>query len=98
MSVRAYKIITKQVDDNPSFNLWHDKKLMEYLDNECDVYQHLSSDGDGTIEIPTTTLKKLLTKKLIKELELDEYHIEAIKSDITMAKKNKDDYVIYECY
>lgn len=96
MSVRAYRVITRDVADDSSFNLWHDQKVMDYLEEQPDVHINLTDDGGGTIEIPRSILEVMLKKA--KKLELDEYHIKAMKSDIVFAKKHKDDYVLYECY
>lgn len=95
MSVRAYKVIDLQYAPNPSFNCWHDEKLMNFLARE-ELYDGRNMDGVGTIEFSVEVLQKALDKG--KELELDEYVCEAIRTDIAWAKMKGRDYIRYECF
>ncbi len=95
MSVRAYRLIEIKLEDKPSFNLWHDQKLRDFLEAEADIFSHLDSDGTGMTEVPVKTLKKAVGK--VAELNLDAKTIDQLKKDITAAKFNKDEYVTYYC-
>lgn len=96
MSIRAYRVIKKEIAKSPSFNLWHDDKLIDFFkDNSENYSEQLNESGGGEIEIEVSALEKAL-----KEFEWDEedYRIDSIKADIAFAKKHKDDYVLYECF
>ena len=99
MSVRAYRIITKEVAEYPSFNLWHDDELLNFFkeaEGEFNTYQErLDESGGGTIEISVPLLEKALVEY---KWEVEDYRIQAIKADIAHAKKVGDNYVLYECY
>jgi len=95
MSVRAYKVVALQYAQSPSFNCWHDEKLMDFLEGE-EIYDGRNSEGGGTMEMSVEVMQKALDKG--KELELDEYACEAIRTDIAWAKKKGRDYIRYECF
>lgn len=96
MSVRAYRVIKIERAENPSFNLWHDDRIIDFLDEheERQVSYDLGESG-GQIEVSVSTIKKLLKQK---EIQLDEYHIKAFKDDIAFAKSQNDDYILYDCF
>ena len=94
MSVRAYRQIKQKLSKNPSFNLWNDKELINFLSDNEGYFEYINSDNGGRVEVSTEALKKAL-----KELDdLDDYQRQAIKKDINWANKNNEDYIIYECY
>ena len=95
MSVRAYKVIALQYAENPTFNCWHDEKLMDFLTSE-ELYDGRNVDGVGTIEVSVELLQKALANG--NELKWDEYIREALKADMTWAKKKGQDYIRYECF
>ena len=94
MSVRAYKIIRKELEDNPSFNLWHDEKLVDYLAENTDFYGLLNDEGTGTTELEVAEIKKII--KQSKQLELDKETVEQLKKDIEGL--NDNDWIEYECF
>lgn len=95
MSVRAYRVNKIDWEDNPSFNLWHDYKLMAYFETQ-DMWDGRSDGGGGTIELPIKALKGAI--KNAKKLGLDKPHIEAFKKDIAWLKKKGEEFIQYECY
>lgn len=64
MSVRAYKLITKEYADTPTFNLWHSDLVMELLNIEA---LGLASENGGDVEIMKDDIEDAL-----KELEAEE--------------------------
>lgn len=100
MSVRAYRVISKELAENCSFNLWNDNDLIDFFkendENNC-PYFNLSEgeDGGGTCEINVALLEKALREY---KWDIDDYRIPAIKADIEWAKKNKTEWVNYECF
>lgn len=98
MSVRAYRVISKEIEEEPSFNVWHDKELLDWLEEQKDTSIRMTAQGsgEGEIEININVLKKAI--KNAKKLKLDEDIIEALKADIAFAKNKGDEYVLYECY
>ena len=95
MSVRAYRIIEIKTEDIPSFNLWHDHNLRNFLDEDSDLYSLLASDGTGIAEVPVKKLKKAV--KMAAELNIDEKTMNQLKKDIKAAKSSKDEYISYLC-
>lgn len=97
MSVRAYRLIKKETADQSSFNIWHDTDLLDFLRNadvECYIEQW-TEDGAGTLEVSVKALEKAIASFPWKK---DDYRIEAIKADIAFAKKQGDEFVLYECF
>ncbi len=91
MSVRAYRIITKEIEKNPSFNLWQDTELCDFLN----LNERLNDDGCGTVEVEVARLEEALADK---ELVLEDYTREQVQKDIKWAKKRGEDFIEYECY
>ena len=92
MSARAYRINYIDEQNNPSFNLWHDEKLMDFFNREDGI----DSIEQGILEIPVITLEKAI--KQAKELEIDEDDIQVLKEDIQKAKDEHEDYIKYMVY
>ena len=91
MSVRAYRVKKIEHEESDSFNLWHDDKLVDFLDSECNFFAGLTNEGTGLVEVPVEALQKAVEK-----LELDDELKEALKRDI---EAHRDDgYVTYYCY
>ena len=91
MSVRAYRVNKIEHEEVNTFNLWHDDKLMDFLDNECDFYSGLTQGGSGLVELPIEALQEALEK-----VEMDEELREAIRKDIEACQV--DGYVTYYCF
>ena len=94
MSVRAYRVIKIECAQPNSFNLWHDDKLVNFLDREYGFFEGMN-EGGGLTEVPVEGLREALANP---ELELDEYIIEALKRDIEAADQEGDEYIQYYCY
>jgi hypothetical protein len=95
MSVRAYKVLEMRHDRRPSFNCWHDEKLMRFFEGE-EIFDGRNADGGGTMEVSVAVMRKALDNA--ERLALDEFDCEAIKADIAWAKKKGQDYIRYECF
>jgi hypothetical protein len=97
MSVSANRIIEIKVEESyNSFNLWHDIKLMDFLDTEANFFSRLSDDGAGVSEVSIEILEKAVSMSV--ELELDADTIANLKKDIAWAKANDQEFVQYDCY
>lgn len=94
MSIRAYRVIKKEVASQNTFNIWHDDEIIDFLNKKEDkeVTANLGENG-GEFEVSVDTLEELLESGIVKE----EYQIKAIKADIAFAKKHKDAYILYDC-
>lgn len=90
MSVRAYRVNEIKREENPTFNMWHDSNLRDFLEvNDC-----LENYNDGgMVEVSVELLKEA-----IKEVKLDKEIIRAIQKDIKWAEKKGEDYILYDCY
>jgi hypothetical protein len=97
MSVSANRIIEIKIEtEYNSFNLWHDRKLMDFLDTEADFFSQLNADGTGISEVSVEVLENAVSKAV--ELELDADTVANIKKDIAWAKEHKEEFVEYYCY
>ena len=90
MSVRAYRVTKIEHEIDNTFNLWHDDKLMDFLDSEYGFYESLSDNGVGFVKLPIEALQEAL-----KKVEMDKELKEAIQKDIEACR---DGYVTYYCY
>lgn len=87
MSIRAYKIKRIEIEENPTFNVWHDEELCHYLS----LYEQLNIDNCGIVEISVGLLKEAIEEcTLSKKLENN------IKKDIK--DLSDDDYIQYYCF
>ena len=92
MSVRAYRVNKIEHEKSDTFNLWHDDKLVDFLDSECNFFAGLTNEGTGLVEVPVEALQKALEEKL----ELDDELRKALTEDIEACRD--DSYVTYYCY
>lgn len=58
MSIRAYRINKIDFQKSETFNLWHDKALVEFLNSRINLYASLDENGCGIVEIPIEILEK----------------------------------------
>ncbi len=97
MSVRAHRVVKVEYAPSPSFNLYFDQKLINYLDDHGEgFWRLLNDDGVGQVYIEVDTLKAALRRP--KKLALEPDAIEAIKADIAFAESQGDDGVTYDCF
>jgi hypothetical protein len=97
MSISAHRIIEIKIEETyNSFNLWHDRKLMDFLDTEAGFYSSLSDDGTGVSEVSVEVLEKAVSMAV--ELELDDDTVANLKKDIAWAKEHDEEFVQYYCY
>ena len=97
MSVSANRIIKIEIEETyNSFNLWHDRKLMDFLDKEANFFSRLSDDGAGVSEVSVEVLEKAVSMAI--ELELDDDTVTNLRKDIAWAKANDQEFVQYDCY
>jgi len=90
MSVRAYKI--EKTSHNPSFNLWHDEKFVQYLD-DVGVYP-LLDDGAGYVSITIENIEKI-TELAKKAGDFDDISdiLETLREDM-----GGDGYADFVCF
>lgn len=60
MSVRAYKVITKEIEKEPSFNLWHNGDLMDMLMSRGEYTDNRNDEGCGSIEFSVDSIRYAL--------------------------------------
>jgi hypothetical protein len=94
MSVRAYKVITKQYEDNSTFNLWHDDELVDWLAGNTDFYGQLNDDGVGEASLDVKDIKTIIA--MAKDLNLDNETVDQFSRDIEGLGDN--DFVTYDCF
>jgi len=93
MSVRAYRVKQIEFEDSNSFNLWHDRKLMDFLDREYGFSENLN-EGSGMVELPIEALKEAI--KEATKLDLDENTVKALQRDIEACQD--EEYITYYCF
>lgn len=99
MSIRAYRIIRKELADDSSFNLWHDSSLMEFFQENGTPGQYaemLTNEGIGIIEISVPLLEQALRD--FKWDDNEDYRKKSIANDIQWAFDNEQYHVAYECF
>ena len=97
MSVNAYRITNNNLNvETASFNVWHDEKLIDLLNEEMQFYMSLNSYGTGIVDVPVELLEKAVNSP--KKFDLDEDTVSQIKLDIESAKSGKDEVVTYYCF
>lgn len=92
MSVRAHRILKVEYAEIPSFNLWHDEKLINFIDthNDSGFYSQMNANGGGVVSVEASVIKDAIEKAV--ELELDEATVEQLKADIEAAEDGSIDY------
>lgn len=95
MSIRAYRVIKKELADECSFNLWHDEDLLDFFQENDGYHDYRNDEGGGEIEISTELLEKAVRDF---KWEDEDYRLQAIKEDIKWAEENEKEWVIYECF
>jgi len=94
MSVRAYRVIEIKKVEGESFNLWHDGKLVDYLDEHANFLNALNDDLCGLTELPVGVLKDAISD--IPDLEASTR--KALQGDIEAAEAEGKEYIRYYCY
>jgi len=94
MSVRAHRVNEIIRAEGPSFNLWHDEKLVDFLEGHG-LFNTLN-EGSGFTELPVEVIEEAIEKA--EDLEIDEYVLKSLKEDVEFAKKNGDSYITYDCF
>lgn len=94
MSVRAYRVNSKDIEKDNSFNLWHDEKIMDFL--EDGGYLDNYNENGGSLCLSVEALEQIIEE--IKDDKEYESRVESIKNDIKWAKEKKDTEIEYECY
>jgi len=101
MSVRAYKIITKEYKNEPSFNLWHHQSLTDYLESIGDFSQTLD-EGGGQISVSVKAIEQALKDEKLwtqDDLKDDAEMIkQALKDDIKEFVGDDCAWIDYECF
>jgi hypothetical protein len=92
MSVRAYRVIKIEHAQPNTFNLWHDDKLVQFLDKEYGFFEGLNESG-GLTQVPVEALERAL-----KEVPVDDDLKEALTKDIQTCRKEGEEYVQYYCF
>lgn len=91
MSVRAYRIITHEVAEEPSFNLSNDEDLMNFFKSQKDGFDDYYN---GVLQITVGVIKKAIANKDLWEVE--DYRPKQLLED---CEDYSDDTIIsYECY
>ena len=96
MSVRAHRILKVDYAPETSFNVWHDEKLVEFLDRENDLgfYNQMNDNGGGVVSLTVEVLQKVVDQA--KELELDDDTVRVLREDIASA--DPDETIDYDCF
>ena len=92
MSVRAYRVIKIESVNEPSFNLWHQEKVVDYLDRHSEFSMNLSESG-GLTYAKVEDLKHIIDNP--KDFDLEPEDLEPLKQDIE--GKELYEYVQYLC-
>jgi len=94
MSIRAHRVEEIKTAGE-SFNLWHDKPVVEWLMGNTSFFDSLNCECCGLTEVSVEDLERMLSG--VGE-EIDPGVRKMIERDIRVAVKKGDDYVVYYCY
>ncbi len=95
MSTRAYRIIKIERAPEPTFNMSHDQKIVDFIRSNDEYFNENSlNEGNGQVDVSVDTLKALLKSGIV----LEDSQLEAIRADILFAEKNGDDCITYDCF
>lgn len=95
MSVRAYKVNKIDYKETPSFNLWHDQQIIEFIDEqEAGAFSGDLNESGGLAFVKVTTIKLIIGQA--KRFELSPADVEILEDDIK--DLGDDDYVQYYCF
>lgn len=87
MSVRAYRINEIKYEESPTFNMWHNQELVEYLERENGI------EDTNYFEVSVDSLEKAHLS-----VSIDDSTLEMINKDIQWAKNNNEDFIQYLTY
>jgi hypothetical protein len=94
MSIRAHCV--EEIKTNgESFNLWHDRPVVEWLLRNTSFFNSLNCDCCGLTEVSVEALERMLSEIGDK---IDPLVKEAIERDIRLAIERGDEYATYYCY
>jgi len=94
MSIRAHRIIEFKLEAS-SFDLWHNEKFMQFLEEEVRLSSNLNLYGTGLLEVPVEVLERAV--RMADELGLDEDNVEGLQQDIVAANSTRNESVSYYC-
>ncbi len=92
MSVSAYRVIKIEYAQPNTFNLWHDGKLVNFLDREYGFFEGFN-ENIGLTQLPIEALERALS-----EVELDDELREALKKDLEACRKEDAKHIQYYCF
>lgn len=89
-SVRAYRVLDIDLALPSSFDLFDDKKLVEFFRDKCKLLVVLDHKGVGVFHIPT-----VLVEKAISEAGMNLETKAALSRDVEFAKERGIDEIQY---
>jgi hypothetical protein len=94
MSINAYPVFNNRMG-KLTFSLSHDRKLVDFLDAEEEIFGWIHNDC-GMIDLPIKTLTKAVS--LHEQLAITERTLTRLQADIKKAKAHRDETVSYYCF
>lgn len=95
MSIRAHKIITLEYAPYATFNCTYQNGLLDFLmEHEC-THDGRSDNGSGMVEVAVERLEEALESS---ELKLEKGTRDDIQADITWAKEQNRDFIMYDFF
>ena len=65
--IKAYRVLNVDYQKTPSFNIWQDEKLVEYLSDKFAFFIMLDDDGVGFGVLPTEAIQSALLNVAMTE-------------------------------
>ncbi len=94
MSIRAHRVEEIKTGGE-SFNLWHDEKIVKWLEKKTFFFESLNEDYCGLAEVEVDDLKAMLSE-IGEQISQDQR--KAIEEDIQFAKDKGNWYIRYYCF
>ncbi|MBS3906299.1 MAG: hypothetical protein KGZ49_04590 [Syntrophaceae bacterium] len=94
MSIRAHRVEEIKTSGE-SFNLWHDEKIIKWLEKKTFFFESLNEDLCGFAEVEVDDLKAMLS-----EIggQISERQRKSIEDDIRIAAGQDSWYIRYYCF
>lgn len=94
MSNHAYRINKIEHEDDPTFNLFHDEAIIDWLLANTSFADWLTPESEGVAFIRCEDIRRML-----KELtDMDEDAVDVFKRDLDWAEEKDEQTIAYFCF
>ena len=92
MAIRAYRVKRIDTESSPTFNVWHEDNIVQYLG----LYEKFDSGGGGLVGTDIENIENMLNDKE-RGFDIDPQTELALKRDILIEQANNNNYIEWLC-